>query len=92
MIRCIIFLIACTVLVSSTKTQDQNALVDKVQCVTDNMDVIASEFDIDDLWQDVQQKLLKNINTLFGCLKNTGFTLQRYEFDFAIMKKSFFNQ
>lgn len=68
------------VLVGVLQVFAQNAIVEKVQCVTDTMDAIAKEHDIDNLWQDIQQKLLKNINTLFGCLKYNGFKLQRSVF------------
>lgn len=64
-------------LVSASQVRGGNAIVEKVQCVTDNMDVIAKDYDIEHLWQDVQQKLVKNINTLFGCLKFSGFQMQR---------------
>lgn len=73
----VILLIGFAVLVCTSQVQGENAIVNKVQCVTDNMDVIAKDYDIDHLWQDVQQKLLKNINTLFGCLRYSGFQLQR---------------
>lgn len=77
--KCVIL---CVVLfailsISSATKPTQNALIEKVQCVVDTMDGIAKEFECDTLWQDIQEKMLKNINNLFLCLKSKGFALQR---------------
>lgn len=77
--KCVIVCIALfTVLGLSNGVEPVgNALVGKVQCVVDTMDRISNEFNCDALWQDIQHKMLKNINNLFLCLKLHGFGLQK---------------
>lgn len=56
----------------------QNVLLQKMQCVTDTLDQIDDEYNLDGLWTTVQQRLYKNINNVFLCLKYQGnFQIQR---------------
>lgn len=77
--KCVIF---CVVLftivsVSGATKPTQNALIEKMQCVVDTMDNLADEYNTQAMWQDIQEKMIKNINNLFQCLKSKGFALQR---------------
>lgn len=77
--KCAILCFALFAIVSTSTAawSTENALIEKVKCVVGTMDKLSSEFKIDPLWQDIQAKMLKNINNLFLCLKLSGFSLQR---------------
>lgn len=76
--KCVIVCIALfAVLGLSNAEPVGDALVGKVQCVVDTMDRISNEFNCGPLWQDIQTKMLNNINKLFLCLKLHGFGLQK---------------
>lgn len=74
-ILCVVLL--AYVSISSAEEPTENALIGKVHCVVDTMNGIAGEFHVTNLWEDIQEKMLKNINNLFLCLKSKGFWLQR---------------
>lgn len=77
--KCVIVIVFMCSIVSILDAAEptENDLVAKVQCVANTMDAIVSEFQCDSLWQENQEKIVKNINNLFLCLKSTGFQLQR---------------
>lgn len=57
----------------STVYDDSNPLVAKMQCAIDTTEAVAVEFKVEGVWTEAQEKLLKNTNSLFACLKFEGF-------------------
>lgn len=55
----------------------KNDIVAKVECAAEVTEELAQEFGIQGLWRGAQDRIVGNIDSLFGCLKFDGFKGRR---------------